>query len=215
MKNGSLGVGAVTKAGHSTFATNTCAYDSIMQILSLCMTENKNINLDIDESKTTFMSLTKKFSLHGLNGANLYPIRTQLLFEFLGNDEKRLKTWNNCSKLNCAINISHAASYMLSEYPSCRVTSECINGCSKIEKTRVTIMLAYKDLFHEDFSFVMQQKLSLPDYSCDFCSNMITTSLTSTGITDIINTIILISGCLLFSFNEILGYIFIFSGFFS
>ncbi|XP_043478512.1 uncharacterized protein LOC122508912 [Leptopilina heterotoma] len=27
----------------------------------------------------------------------------------------------------------------------------------------------------------MQQKLSLPDYSCDFCSNMITTSLTSTG----------------------------------
>lgn len=135
----------------------------------------------LENSENLFLKLIIDYSSQGIAGSHLYQRQTNLLFDCLGSEEIRIHKFNNCTKIDCSIYISHAVKHIFTDFTSCEEISECLNGCSKVKKSRTVICVSHSQLLSDNFKEEINEKMNLPPYECNQCSGMISTKLTSIG----------------------------------
>lgn len=181
LKNGSHACGIVTKGTTTMGVTNTCAFDSVLQVLILAFAENEDLRESLDSNKNSFIQLALDIHAKGLKGRHAYCARTTILHDYIGHDKTRISFMDNCSLLDCAIGISYAILHSFRNDPSCEEISECQNGCTRTLKKRATITIPYSGLSKGDINETMEECLSLPARPCHLCKSMVDTTLTETG----------------------------------
>lgn len=183
LKNGSAGHGVISKNRHTYTVKNTCAFDSILQVILLVLTKNPVIREVIHTTKNGFLRLVLRMHEKGIVGAHLYNMRSKLLYEYLSGENQRKTVHDKFTSLDCAINIASAVMHTFRGDPSCEEVSACVSGCSRIVKKRIVIPLKIKDLFETDFDAVVNEKMTLAERLCSTaCQSMVKTTLQSTGM---------------------------------
>lgn len=184
MKNGSFACGMLTKESKTFGVVNTCAFDSVLQVLVLAFAENSGLRESFEKSDNSFIQLAQYITTQGLKGSHAYRLRTKLLYEYLGNEKDRIQTVDLCSILNCAIGIPYAILRAFRNEPSCEEVSKCAEGCTTLSKKRAYLIIPHSSLFSENFSEVMKNCLRLPGRACETCTSLVETTLETTGKTD-------------------------------
>lgn len=95
MKNGSHGCGVITNRTGSIGVANTCAFDSVLQVLILAFAENRELRETVQSNKNSFIQLALNIHAKGLKGRHAYCTRTKILHEYLGTEKDRISVINN------------------------------------------------------------------------------------------------------------------------
>lgn len=160
---------------------NTCAFDSVLQVIILTLAENKTLRKALEKSDNPFIQLAELIIVNGFKNTYVFQLQTNLLYKYFEKDKQRMITVGKHTTLNCAISIPYAILLIFRNDPSCEEFSKCANGCTNLPKKRASITITYKSLFDKNFSKVINDCLSLPKYPCQVCTSVVETTLEKTG----------------------------------
>lgn len=150
LKNGNhFDLKLVTLGNGKVSVTNTCAFDSIFQILLAAATDSSSTQKFIDDNKNEnkLFHLVHDTMTMGLRAAT-YRLRAEALAHVAGITIEK----NNIQDLNCSINIGTLFLRLFKKTPSLRQVSKCSGDCK--EKIIDIIMPSADDdsLFRLNFS---------------------------------------------------------------
>lgn len=72
-------------------AKDTCAFDSILQLILLAVSEIDMLKNEMRTTENDFFKLVLRTLMHdkGIDGPNMYNMRTKMLYSYLGNEPNR------------------------------------------------------------------------------------------------------------------------------
>jgi hypothetical protein len=126
MKNGGNITTQSVKMGSKRFSvTNTCAFDSILQLFLAAYFDKDEIKNFISLNNShIFFKLVINIATHGIKKYS-YRLRAEILSEiFTGTPLP-----NNCILIDCAVNIGFFCNKLFTKYPPFSEVSKCSNGC--------------------------------------------------------------------------------------
>lgn len=164
--------------------TNTCAFDSISQIL-LAAGHDLN-NMQIYMNKIAETDLFFKLIINSINnGINLssYKLRAQILLEIFP-----ISNAGDCKYVNCETNVGYLASILLKNVPSFEETSRCNSGCppryKKLSVIPIDELKIKEASIANNFDEIIKQSVYLEsEHPCCLknCLGIETTTLSKTG----------------------------------
>ncbi|VVC44012.1 Hypothetical protein CINCED_3A021822 [Cinara cedri] len=160
---------------------NTCAFDSVLQVIIVALKNNSSLQEAFKTSKNSFIKMAQYVIIHGWKDPQANELRINLLHEYLENDKSRVKDFHGRLFLNCAISVPHVILHTFRNDPSCEEVSKCANGCTNLPKKRAYVTIPYKELLNENFDDLIADYLSLPVRPCEYCTSMVETKLEMTG----------------------------------
>ncbi|CAG9816766.1 unnamed protein product [Phaedon cochleariae] len=132
LKNGTISSLRLIKIGNSEVSlTNTCAFDSITQILMAAMSDNDNIKkfMNIHRYQNNFFDLVYDTVEHGIS-QKTYKRRAEIICHLFGEEIKD----NTTHEINCTTSASSLAAKIFKTHPSFIEIRQCEDGCyRKIE----------------------------------------------------------------------------------
>lgn len=129
LKNGTVSSLRLIKLGKSEVSlTNTCAFDSIFQILLAAGSDNENIKKFVNSNKNEndFFHLVADTMEHGVRHTT-YKKRAEIICMLIGEDVKE----NSIREINCTTSVSSLAGKIFKQFPSFVEIRKCKNGCSR------------------------------------------------------------------------------------
>ncbi|KAL6416405.1 hypothetical protein ACFW04_013521 [Cataglyphis niger] len=107
--------------------TNTCAFDSILQLFIAAYFDTENIKDFIStEIDFIFFELIKEVVTYGIKKSS-YRLRVEILRQiFSGNISS-----NNCILIDCQVTVGFLCRKLFTQYPTFRETSRCSNCCTE------------------------------------------------------------------------------------
>lgn len=164
--------------------SNTCAFDSIFQIL-LAAGHDLN-NMQIYMNKVAETNLFFKLIINSINnGINLssYKLRGQILSEIFS-----ISDVGGCKYVNCETNVGYLASILFKDVPSFEETSCCNSGCpprhKKLSVIQIDKLKIAEASIANNFDEVINQSVYLKgEHPCCSrkCPGVEKTTLSKTG----------------------------------
>uniref|UniRef100_A0A6M2DQI9 Putative kDa protein in nof-fb transposable element n=1 Tax=Xenopsylla cheopis TaxID=163159 RepID=A0A6M2DQI9_XENCH len=163
LKNGSsLQLSAIKINNCNYTLSNTCAFDSIFQILLAAAADMCHIfkYLENNSSINIFFGLIINTIQKGVTQYT-YKVRAQILLEiFASTDTAEFKN------LNCETNIGYMAGLLFKETPSFNEVSQCNNSCTPRHKKLPVIQIEDVKLIDGNLTEIITRHLFLDDNPC-------------------------------------------------
>lgn len=180
MKNGGNITMQSVKLDNKRFSfTNTCAFDSILQLFIAAYFDKHEIKNFISLNNLhIFFQLVVNIATHGVR-KHSYRLRAQVLNEiFTGTSLP-----NNCILIDCAVNIGSLCSKLFTKYPPFSEISRCSNGCTERKKIFPLLHADINLLLHQDFNAIENNILIQGSRSCcqTNCNGFEITTFSHTG----------------------------------
>jgi len=138
------------KLGHNKISlTNTCAFDSILQLfIAAYFDKNEIKNFISSQESNTFFKLVLDIT-HGIRQQS-YKLRAQILKEIFAN--KILS--NTCILIDCTVNVGSLCNKLFAKGPFFKEISKCNNDCLEREKVFPLLHANIKCLIQQDYESV-------------------------------------------------------------
>jgi len=149
IKNGgNVNIKAVTFGKKKYFFTNTCAFDSILQLFIAAYFDKDNIKELINtESNNIFFKLVNDMVSHGVRKTS-YRLRAEILKQIFSSNILP----NNCILIDCQVTIGYLCGKLFAQYPTFREISRCANCCTERLKVLPLINNEFNTLIRKDFT---------------------------------------------------------------
>lgn len=160
---------------------NTCAFDSIFQILLAAGHDFKDVLLHME--KIAEINMFCKLIVHTIkNGITpySYKLRAQILLEIFP-----ISNAGGSKYVNCETNVGYLAIILFKDVPSFEETSHCDSGCSPRYKKLPVIQIEESQITVNDFDDLIKQSVSLEGKRrccSEGCLGYEKTSLSETGM---------------------------------
>lgn len=215
IKNGgNLSIKAV-KFGKTKYSfTNTCAFDSILQLfIAAYLDKDKVKDLINNECNNIFFKLICDMVHFGVRKLS-YRLRAEILINiFSGNTLP-----NNCILIDCQVTIGFLCNKLFAKYPTFREVSRCSKLCAERLKVLPIVNIEIDTLIQKDFVQLEKDITLQPQRCCKTnCNGLEITSIIHTGIDLILLVLLITILLLLLIINENLSYelyFVLFSGYF-
>lgn len=182
MKNGNnISLKSLKIDNNNYTVANTCAFDSIFQILLAAGHDLHNILKHMEETIETslFFKLIVHTVKNGIN-QNIYKLRAQILLDIFP-----ISNTGECKYIDCETNVGYLAGILFKEIPSFKETSQCNFGCPprykilpviQIEETKIATGTHFDEI-------VKQSVLLEGEHPCctEGCIGFEKTTLSVTG----------------------------------
>lgn len=180
MKNGgNITIQSVKLDDKRISFTNTCAFDSILQLFIVAYFDRDEIKNFISlNNSNTFFQLVLNIATCGIEKQS-YKLRAQILDEiFTGT-----LLPNNCILIDCAVNVGFLCSKLFTKYPSFTEVSKCSNDCAERKKIFPLLHVDINLLICQDFKAVENNIIIKGLRRCcqKNCSGFETTTFSHTG----------------------------------
>ncbi|KAG5863046.1 hypothetical protein JTB14_009344 [Gonioctena quinquepunctata] len=163
IKNGNCSsLGSVILNRAKLSLTNTCAFDSIFQIMLAAATDNNSVRGYIEKNKC----------INALFDITLDVIETKIQTRIY---QKRGKTllnyWNkeaipnSIELVDCACNVASLANFLFRSTPSFQEIATCSGGCPPRIKSLPSITITDREM-KEPLGQIMKDHVVLPDVQC-------------------------------------------------
>ena len=126
MKNGNnLSLKSLKLGKEDYTIANTCAFDSIFQILLAAGHDMNHILSRMEQvaERDLFFKLIVNATKTGINH-NSYKLRAQILLDIFPSS-----IVGNCKFINCVTNVGYLGNILFKNIPSFKETSQCNSGC--------------------------------------------------------------------------------------
>lgn len=160
---------------------NTCAFDSIFQILLAAGHDLHHILEHMEE--TVEINLFFKLIVHTVkNGisSNIYKLRAQILLDIFP-----ISDIGGCKYINCETNVGYLAGILFKEIPSFKETSQCNFGCPPRYKNLSVIQIEETKIANDtNFDEIVKQSVLLEgEHPCctEGCTGFEKTTLSESG----------------------------------
>jgi len=180
MKNGGNITMQSVKLDNKRFSfTNTCAFDSILQLFIAAYFDKDEIkNFILLNNLHIFFQLIVNIATHGIR-KHSYRLRGQILNDiFTGTSLP-----NNCILIDCTVNIGYLCSKLFTKHPPFSEVSKCSNNCTERKKIFSLLHANINLLIHEDFNAIENNIIIQGSRRCcqTNCNGFETTTLSHTG----------------------------------
>jgi len=179
MKNGGNITMQSVKLDNKRFSfTNTCAFDSILQLFIAAYFDKDEIkNFILLNNLHIFFQLIVNIATHGIR-KHSYRLRGQILNDiFTGTSLP-----NNCILIDCTVNIGYLCSKLFTKHPPFSEVSKCSNNCTERKKIFSLLHANINSLIHEDFNAIENNIIIQGSRRCcqTNCNGFETTTLSHT-----------------------------------
>lgn len=143
--------------------TNTCAFDSILQLFVTAYFDKNGIKELIDREliNNIFFKLVADMTSHAVRKVS-YRLRAQILKEIFSSSIQR----GNCILIDCQVTIGFLCNKLFADYPTFREVSRCSNGCSERIKMLPSVNVQLNTLMQKDFKRLEQDIVLQPHRCC-------------------------------------------------
>lgn len=180
MKNGgNITIQSVKLGNKRISLTNTCAFDSLLQLFIVAYFNRDEIKnfISLNNSNTLFQ-LVLNIATYGIKKQS-YKLRAQILDEIF---EATLLP-NNCILIDCVVNVGFLCSKLFTKYPPFIEISKCSNNCVERKKIFPLLHVDINLLLCQDFTAIENNIIINGLRRCcqPNCSGFETTTFSHTG----------------------------------
>ncbi|XP_077259727.1 uncharacterized protein LOC143896052 [Temnothorax americanus] len=162
IKNGNtMKLQAVCLEGTNYSLTNTCAFDSLLQILLVTLSDYKHFADKIRATENPLFEMANDILAKGIR-AHTYKLRAQILKAiFLKEDQIMDPIIEFCVQINCETNVGHLAGLFFKNTPSFEEESICDMGCPPRKKILPVAQIDSKIILEDNFYNVVNEHIIL------------------------------------------------------
>jgi len=181
IKNGgNVNIKAVTFGKKKYSFTNTCAFDSILQLFIAAYFDKNNIkNFINNELNNIFFKLICDMVSHGVRTLS-YRLRAEVLMKIFSNSTLP----NNSILIDCQVTVGYLCNKLFIEYPTFREISKCSSCCKERLKILPLVNVEFNTLIRKDF-IQLEKDITIQPKRCNQtqnCEGLETTCILHTGI---------------------------------
>lgn len=162
LKNGNIMMGFIYVGKLRLSVTNTCAFDSIFQVLLAGVTDHSELLKYVQSKKSRnhfFQMIINVFEKK--ISQKTYQERGEILAEF----KNVTKTSNQIIDIDCKCNASELTNFLFKSTPCFVATATCPSGCAPRVQSFTTITLVVKEL-RKPLGNVIKDHVVLPGAPC-------------------------------------------------
>lgn len=151
IKNGSnMSLKFIIIGSHKYSFTNTCAFDSVLQLFISAYFDKKYIkDFILKENNDMFFKLILNIVTNGIK-VSTYKLRALILREIFENSTLH----NDCISINCEVTVAFLCKRLFKKYPSFREISVCNCGCAQRKKDLPIVQVDLESLRWKEFNLI-------------------------------------------------------------
>ncbi|XP_039304624.1 uncharacterized protein LOC120357653 [Solenopsis invicta] len=160
---------------------NTCAFDSVLQIVLAALSDYKDFETEIRKIENNKLYEMALDILEKGIRAYTYKLRAQILLPF---SKPRNVQCGNCIQVDCQTNVGYLASQLFRNSPSFEENSICDKGCPVRSKSLPVSQIDYNHLLQADnYNIIKNNVLLKGSKKCyrENCTGFETTKLCKIG----------------------------------